>query len=155
MESFVFTLDTKKRAPLYAYLNENKFEFTHPPYTDFAAKKKGISLTLYLSGKCVVQGKESKDFIEFYLEPEILGSFERSYPLATSALIDKHPHIGVDESGKGDFFGPLVIAGVYATTDQIDKLLEIGVKDSKTLSEHQIHLLAKKIKAVCDHQIVI
>ena len=43
------------------------------------------------------------------------------------------PHIGTDESGKGDFFGPLVIAGVLVDEKNAQHFLNLGIKDSKKL----------------------
>jgi ribonuclease HIII len=64
--------------------------------------------------------------------------------------------IGIDESGKGDFFGPLVTAGVYVNTEEkVEKLLTLGVRDSKTLSDEKILLLAKQIKKICDHEVIL
>ena len=62
--------------------------------------------------------------------------------------------IGVDESGKGDFFGPLVIAGVYINPQIKSELIKIGVEDSKKLSDTQIGLLASKIKNICEYSII-
>lgn len=56
------------------------------------------------------------------------------------------PYIGTDESGKGDYFGPLVIAGVYVTPETALKLKSLGVIDSKLLKEAQIKQLASKIQ---------
>lgn len=61
-------------------------------------------------------------------------------------------HIGVDESGKGDFFGPLVIAACYVGPEHLAELE--GVKDSKKLTDAVAHRLAAKIKAVCPHSII-
>lgn len=61
-------------------------------------------------------------------------------------------HIGVDESGKGDFFGPLVIAACYVGPEHLAEL--DGVKDSKKLSDAMAHRLATKIKAVCPHSVI-
>lgn len=63
--------------------------------------------------------------------------------------------IGVDESGKGDYFGPLVIAGVHADRDIKVKLLTLGVVDSKALSDKQIAYLAERIKELCTYNIVV
>lgn len=149
--SFVATLDLKLAEKLRQDLINQEFELSTPPYTLFSAKKKGISCTLYLSGKLVVQGKESAAFIEFYLEPELLGTFSFSHPLAQ---MDLTPRIGIDESGKGDFFGPLCIAGVFVNTEQFDQLQKIGVKDSKTLSDSSIKKIAFEIKQRCFFHIV-
>ncbi len=64
-------------------------------------------------------------------------------------------YIGVDESGKGDFFGPLVIAGVISNDELNEKLSELGVKDSKKLSDKKVVELAKEIKKICIYEIVI
>ncbi|MFN2364110.1 MAG: hypothetical protein ABR596_07420, partial [Halarsenatibacteraceae bacterium] len=63
--------------------------------------------------------------------------------------------IGVDESGKGDYFGPLVIAGVYLDKAESEKLAGYGVADSKNLSDKKIKKLAVKIKKNCEHSVVI
>ncbi len=55
-------------------------------------------------------------------------------------------HIGTDESGKGDYFGPLVIAGVYVTKQQEEVLADLGVRDSKRISDNRNKELAKKIE---------
>lgn len=64
-------------------------------------------------------------------------------------------YIGVDESGKGDFFGPLVIAGVLSNELLNEEFIKIGVKDSKELSDRKIFQLAEKIKEICLYDIVI
>lgn len=142
--TFTTQIDLKLASKLEADLKEQGFEITKPPYTLFSAKKKGISCTVYESGKLVVQGKEMGPFMEFYLEPEILQSFEYSHP---EANLDLTPHIGMDEAGKGDFFGPLCVAAVYADGEGIKKMKQMGVKDSKRISDEGILKLAKKIRA--------
>ena len=62
------------------------------------------------------------------------------------------PHIGVDESGKGDYFGPFVIAACLVGPEHLAEL--DGVKDSKKLTDPQALALAVKIKAVCPHSVV-
>lgn len=153
--TFVATVNVAIADQLRQDLANMGFTLSTPPYTLFAAKKSGVSCTLYQSGKLTVQGKEMAPFIEFYLEPQILKSFPFSYG-AGKALSDedKEPHIGVDESGKGDFFGPLCIAAVYAGGDDIGKLIDIGVRDSKAISASKIAILASKIRSSHPHHIV-
>lgn len=143
---FVTKFNLELTAKLKSDLTAQGFEFSTPPYTIFSAKKKGISCTLYQSGKLTVQGKEMGHFLEFYLEPEILGSFAYTYKEESADSVDATPHIGVDESGKGDFFGPLCIAAVYADNEGIKRLLKLGVKDSKVLSEKTILKIAREIR---------
>jgi ribonuclease HIII len=63
-------------------------------------------------------------------------------------------HIGTDESGKGDYFGPLVIAGVYLPDEQESVFREIGVKDSKRFSDNRVRELAEIIKRGYIHSVV-
>lgn len=152
---FVAQLKPEQHGRLKQDLIAQGFELTQPAHTQFSAKKKGLSVTLYTSGKLVVQGKDVASFIEFYLEPEILGTFDFAYKKTASFQVsDLNPHIGIDESGKGDFFGPLCIAGVYGDATTIQELHKMGVRDSKTLNDTAIAVLAKKIRATCIHHVV-
>lgn len=151
--TFVSTVDLKLADKLLTDLKEQGFEITVPQYTIFSAKKKGVSCTLYCSGKLTVQGKEMAQFLEFYLEPEILKSFDFTYQNHDLTL-DLKGRIGIDESGKGDFFGPLCVAGVYAEGDDIKRLKALGVKDSKALSDKAIVNIANKIRSDFAHHIV-
>lgn len=149
--TFVTNIEPHLAGKLVNDLRSQDFELSKPPHTVFSAKKKGISCTLYESGKLVVQGKDKDEFIEFYLEPNILQTFSYTY---ADNDVDTTGRIGIDESGKGDFFGPLCIAGVYASGDEIVRLKEIGVKDSKAMTEKTILSLAKKIRSEFTHHIV-
>ncbi len=142
---FVATIDKSLVETLKNELVDQGFDFTCPQYTLFSAKKKGISVTLYTSLKLTVQGKDKAEFIEFFLEPKILGTFGFTNPVASREL-DLTGRIGVDEAGKGDFFGPLCIAAVYAQGAEIQKMAELGVKDSKHLSEATVLKLADAIR---------
>lgn len=152
---FVTTLDLKLSKKMLIDLTEQNFEITTPLHTVFSAKKKGISCTFYKSGKLTVQGKGMAEFLEFYLEPEILGTFTASYKhLSLETSNQEVDHIGIDESGKGDFFGPLCVAGVYSSAKDLAKLKALGVRDSKTLTDAAIVVIGKKIKLEFQHHIV-
>jgi len=55
--------------------------------------------------------------------------------------------IGTDESGKGDYFGPLVVAGVWVADDGREALAALGVRDSKKVSDAQARRLAAAVRA--------
>src|ERR1700733_10351103 len=133
--TFVTKVDISIAETMIADLQAQDFSITKPQYTLFSAKKKGLSCTLYQSGKLMVQGKGTPEFLEFYLEPQILGSFGYTY---AELEIDKTARIGIDEAGKGDFFGPLCIAGVFAEGEDILRLKGLGVRDSKSISDPNI-----------------
>ncbi len=63
-------------------------------------------------------------------------------------------HIGTDESGKGDYFGPLVVAGVFVPEEQEEVLRELGVKDSKKISDNRVREFAALIKEGYKHSLV-
>ena len=103
-------------------------------------------MVFYESGKLVVQGKGTGEFIEFVLEPEILKEARLGYEtvLNPDLLL---PRLGVDESGKGDFFGPLCIAGAYVNGAVLDAWKDSGIRDSKTISsDNRIRELAELIR---------
>lgn len=148
---FTASIDVKLADKLKKDLEEMGFELSKPPYTIFSAKKKGVSCALYESGKLTVQGKEMDPFIEFYLEPEILKQFHHSHP---EAHLDLKSRIGMDEAGKGDFFGPLCIAAVYADEAGILEMQKMGVKDSKKLGDEAIVKIAYQIKAAFPYTLI-
>lgn len=148
---YVTNLDPALSRKLKEDLLTQGFELLQPEHTVFQGKKKALTVTLYKSGKLVVQGKDSPEFIEFYLEPELIKSLEFTHPAGKH---DTTPRIGVDEAGKGDFFGPLVIAGVYGGKEEIEKLLKMGVQDSKNLNDGSIAKIARQIRQEVPHHVV-
>lgn len=73
----------------------------------------------------------------------------------TKSFQDPKRLIGIDESGKGDYFGPLVIAGVYTDENTSAELQYAGVTDSKKITDHKAQKLAKLIRNICPYDIVI
>jgi ribonuclease HIII len=116
------------------------------PYARFAFESDKTNIVFYESGKLVVQGKGTAEFVEFVLEPEILKQAKLGYETILNPELLR-PRIGVDESGKGDFFGPLCIAGVYVNEKVINAWKEAGIRDSKNISsDKKISDLAELIR---------
>ncbi|MBA3831823.1 MAG: ribonuclease HIII [Chthoniobacterales bacterium] len=128
-------------------LDDLGFAFSPKPYTTFFAQKNKLSVAVYEKGpKVLLQGKGIDDFVSFELEPKILREARLGYEEVHSPEMFE-PHFGIDESGKGDFFGPLVIAGAYTDREIARKFLENGIQDSKRIgSDAKIHALAKIIR---------
>src|SRR5271155_5804601 len=144
--SFTFKIDAKQAAKLRVILETQGFEFREVPYAIWGAQKLKLTVNAYTSGKLLVQGKGAKEFVEFTIEPEIIGEAKLGYDEIHHPEMFA-PHLGIDESGKGDFFGPLVIAGVFVDGDLPHQLLELGVKDSKQITSDKKALdLAEEIK---------
>lgn len=151
MSTFVAKIDVALAPKMEEDLRSQGFTLSKPLYTLFSAQKNGVSCTLYTSGKLTVQGKGKEEFITYYLEPEILKNLAFSYP---EIGVDLTSHIGVDEAGKGDFFGPLCIGAVQADENGIKALLKLGVKDSKQMSDKTMLALAPKIREVAPATVV-
>ena len=64
------------------------------------------------------------------------------------------PHIGTDESGKGDYFGPMVVAGVWLDEFAAGSLEALGVRDSKLLPDKRCQELAEEIRIVCNGKFI-
>jgi ribonuclease HIII len=82
---------------------------------------------------------------------------EKLFSEQLEELFEPEAYIGTDESGKGDYFGPLVIAAVYTNTSLSKKLLSVGVKDSKELNDQSIFSIANKIRRLkdCKYDVIL
>src|SRR5215469_6392256 len=147
MNSYTHPLSHDQVRKLRALLEESGFEFAPKEWTIFFAQKNKLSVAVYEKGpKILVQGRGLEEFVQFELEPKILGEAKLGYEEVHLPEMFE-AHFGVDESGKGDFFGPLVIAGAYVDRGIARKLLDAGVVDSKRIgSDARIRALADMIR---------
>jgi len=146
--SFTFKLSPEQQREIVRRLSDPKYLPQQVPHTQIAASLPDCRINLYRSGKLLVQGKAAREWIEFVLEPEVLKQVVLGYEdvLDPEAI---QPHMGIDESGKGDFFGPLVIASAYVDEPLVEKLREIGVRDSKKISSDNVALgMARDIRKI-------
>ncbi|MBS1452407.1 MAG: ribonuclease HIII [Lentisphaeria bacterium] len=146
--SYVCTVTEEQAEQLRLLLDGRGWKFSEQPYARWKAVLKKTNVVAYNSGKLTVQGGGTEDFVTFLLEPEILHTFTFGYEEEPAEeAVD--PHGGVDESGKGDFFGPLCIAGVYADEVTGPKLRAIGCCDSKLIkSSKKIMELSAGIREI-------
>lgn len=131
--SFTYKLTDAQQILLMDILRKGNFTPVRMPYTQIAVDAARCRIALFLSGKCLIQGKGAQEFVTFVMEPQVLQEVRLGYEetLNPEAFA---PHMGVDESGKGDFFGPLVIAAAYTDDYLAHKMQAMGVKDSKNIS---------------------
>jgi len=131
--SFTYKLDTEQQKTLIDILKYGNYRPIAREYTLFAAETENCNIALYTSGKCLVQGQGAHDFVTFILEPQILEAAGLGYEdvLNPEAL---KPHMGIDESGKGDFFGPITIASAFTNESIIKEMRAMDVKDSKNIT---------------------
>lgn len=115
-------------------LERGGFEILEKPYAHYGARNGKLNITVYEKGpKVLIQGKDTEEFVKFTLEPEILGEARLGYEEVHNPEMFQ-PHFGIDESGKGDYYGPLVIAGAFTDSESTRALMEAGVMDSKRVS---------------------
>src|SRR3954463_16428329 len=147
MNSYMHPLTHEQVRKLCALLEELGFEFAPKEWTICFAQKNKLSVAVYEKGpKVLVQGRGAEEFVQFELEPKVLGQANLGYEEVHLREMFE-PHFGVDESGKGDFFGPLVIAGVYVDRGIARKFIEGGIQDSKRIgSDARIRTLADMIR---------
>ena len=147
--TFTTMLTDAQAGRLESILEGKGFERREVPYARFSFAGPSLLVTVYeKKNKLLLQGKGTDDFIEFTLEPQVTGLLS----LQEEAEEDeggKGAHFGIDESGKGDYFGPLVVAGVYADGRIGAALRKLGVCDSKLVgSSSRIRSLAEGIRRV-------
>ena len=121
MNTYSAKFDTSKAQEYKALFEKENVTFSTPQYMCFQARGEGFTASFYQSGKFVIQGKNTDKIISKY--------FGENPTPKENILNIPYPHIGIDESGKGDFFGPLVIAGAYLTSENAKELEKLGVCD--------------------------
>lgn len=146
LASYTVKLDDAQIEKLGDWCAARGWEAREVPYARFGYKGPTVNVTAYESRKVVIAGKGTEDFVTMTLEAEITGEPKLGYDEVLHSEWFE-PHAGLDESGKGDFFGPVVAATVIADTAAIRALVAAGVKDSKKIADSQILKLDKVIRA--------
>lgn len=143
----------KKMQELYA-----SHAIKTPPYAVFSSKLPGVTVTAYNSGKVLFQGvnadKESSKWgtATKKNDSQKRGIKETSLP----KNFENWSVVGSDEVGNGSYLGPVVVCATYVTKETIPLLKELGVKDSKMLTDTLIRKIAKDlVHAVPFKQLIV
>jgi ribonuclease HIII len=145
LSTYTVKLDDTQMEALRGILSGRGWESFDVAYARYAFRGRDCNVTAYESGKLVVAGKGTEEFVTMTLEPDVTKAAKLGYDEVL------HPewfelHAGLDESGKGDFFGPVVAATVIADRPAIEAWIKAGVKDSKKIAESQILALDRLIR---------
>lgn len=146
---------------LRARLNSLDLEWRSVPHAAFSARGEGAVVTLYNSGKLVIQGADPEAFVLQHTGLELPADPTRQTEagsVAATSTGDPFAHltgpvVGSDETGKGDYFGPLVVVAVRMESSQAQKLTEWGVADSKKLTDKRALKLAALLREEVEHAI--
>jgi ribonuclease HIII len=149
--TLVVALGPREQDRLEQRLRQGDFVQKSVDHARFSARGEGVVATLYRSGKLVVQGEGVDLFAARYLEGVALAA--ASAETVPGAAPADHAMIGSDEAGKGDFFGPLVVAAVRIGPGDREALRASGAMDSKRMSDERVLRLSPALQARFPHAI--
>jgi ribonuclease HIII len=135
--TFTIQLDSKEQSRVKDVLLANNWVEEKDPnqYVKYRLRSPKSSIaTMYTSGKLVFQGKE--DFTS------VIANIKEKNGNSISGI---RSHIGVDEVGKGDYFGPLVVVACFVDREFANKINLLGFSDSKKFSDTKIMDFYEKV----------
>ncbi|NWF51214.1 MAG: ribonuclease HIII [Ignavibacteriaceae bacterium] len=135
-------------------LSEQGYAVTAPVLNNYnyeikiSLNNNSVKYLVYFGNKGIKQVLQGNNEQKFYKDVRDLVFGYDLFNQSEANISEPEKYIGTDESGKGDYFGPLVICGVFVNEESGYRLKELGVKDSKQLNDEKIFDLSKKIRAV-------
>ncbi len=149
--TIVFKVSDRLKEKMVEYYEDKRRDKT-PPYAVFQAMDCDTIVTLYESGKVMFQGVSADIDAQMWVEIEKKltgrtinineGKDKKEKEKKERSSLYNIDTIGSDEVGTGDFFGPIVVTASYVTKDKVPLLEELGVKDSKKLTDEKIRAIA-------------
>lgn len=156
MSHIVLQASPSTKQKMKAYYQKN-LSAKAVPYTDFIAKKQDVTITAYTSGKVLFQGASAEKEAQIW-QNDTVQSIKNSSLKSNPKLPENLRFLSVlgsDEVGNGSYFGPLCVCAAYVKKEQLALLQEMGVRDSKELTDPQILQLAKKLKQLIPYQLLV
>ena len=150
--TFTYELTNDQQELLLGVMLSGNYRKREVPYSLWSIEGDGFNATLYSKEKhgkrkLCVQGGKAEDFVLFVLEPNVLGSATLGYETVLDPTLTS-PHAGSDESGKGDYFGPLVVCCAYTDEKLSAQMQELGIKDCKQMSDKAVLTAGAKARAL-------
>ena len=135
---------SEKEIQTFVQKHEHALTPSKNPYIRYFLKLPQASVSVYTSGKVLLQGEAAESYASFF-----------GYQVAQVTSGQDFPLIGTDEVGNGSYFGGLVVVASFVRPDQHDFLRKFGVGDSKTLTDQKIRQLAPLLKENIQHQALL
>ena len=150
--SYTYELTNDQQEILLGIMVNGNYRKREVPYSLWSIEGDHFSATLYAKEKhgrrkLCVQGSKAEDFVLFVLEPNVLGGATLGYETVLNPDLVA-PHAGSDESGKGDYFGPLVVCCAYTDEALSAEMQGLGVKDCKQMSDKSVLTVGAKLRAL-------
>lgn len=158
MSNIVLSISTNIQKEVMSYYASHFVE-RNAPGVIFAAKLPDTAITMYKSGKLMFQGGGAEREAVRWGNVEVKTTQKSS---SIGAKGDVLPEgfatmsvLGSDETGTGDYFGPITVAAVYVPSSKIALINELGVKDSKMLTDDYMRKIAPDLRAACVHSVLV
>jgi ribonuclease HIII len=150
--SYTFELTNDQQELLLGIMVNGNYRRREVPYSLYSIEGDHFNATLYEKEKhgkrkLCVQGSKAEDFVLFVLEPNVLMSATLGYETVLNPELIS-AHAGSDESGKGDFFGPLVVCCAYTDESLSAEMQKLGVKDCKQMSDKAVLTAGAKLRSL-------
>ena len=135
---------SEKEIQAFVQKHEHALTPSKNPYIRYFLKLPQASVSVYTSGKVLLQGEAAESYASFF-----------GYQVAQVVSGQNFPLIGTDEVGNGSYFGGLAVVASFVRPDQHDFLRKLGVGDSKTLTDQKIRQIAPLLKEKIQHQALL
>ena len=150
--SFTYELTNDQQELLLGIMVNGNYRRREVPYSLYSIEGDHFNATLYQKEKhgkrkLCIQGSKARDFVEFVLEPNVLGGATLGYEEVLNPELFA-AHAGSDESGKGDYFGPLVVCCAYTDPELSREMQRLGVKDCKQMTDAAVLTAGAKLRAL-------
>ncbi len=150
--SFTFELTNDQQELLLGIMVGGNYRKREVPYSLYSIEGDHFNATLYQKEKhgkrkLCVQGSKAEDFVLFQLEPIVLGAASLGYEKELNPELFS-AHAGSDESGKGDYFGPLVVCAAYTDEALSEEMAKIGVKDCKQMTDKAVLTVGSRLRGL-------
>ncbi len=142
------SIDPSRQIEISIILKKKNFMILDNDYAFWRAISSGISIIFYKNGSVLFQGSDSSI-------NEILTAIEGFLSPADENTRLKYPVLGLDESGKGDYFGPLVLSAALLGAVEEKEAIRKGVMDSKKITDRSIRKIYSEIKGSIAHKVRI
>ena len=150
--TFTYELTEDQQEILLGIMVNGNYRRREVPYSLWSIEGDHFNATLYSKEKhgrrkLCIQGSKAEDFVLFVLEPNVLMSATLGYEtILNPELVSAHA--GSDESGKGDYFGPLVVCCAYTDEALSAEMQKLGVRDCKQMSDKAVLTTGAKLRAL-------
>ena len=155
-KTYTYKISDNLKQEIYDHYKET-FTLKTPPYAVFQSNDgAGTVVTLYESGKLVLQGVSADIDYEWWKQRELMvNDRDIDADKPENSIFNHTSTIGSDEVGTGDYFGPVVVTASYVPKDKIKDVLKLGVRDSKKINDAMIRKIAPSLIRMITHETYI